>query len=177
MASQRITVAKIGGPAADVALQRLRTWSAARQRNSPEQWPPHVRAEVDAFAARVRAHALTLPVVYFVEWADLWSMGDLFSAWLTPTGGPAPCEVSADQYEIFAYRLPDGGALSAHLAAVGPRQSAEEGWFVSRLREAVGAWQELVESAVLVVLRHVVGPSASDEEVRASLRTAPDWLP
>jgi hypothetical protein len=44
------------------------------------------------------------------------------------------------------------------------------------LREAVGAWQELVESAVLVVLRHVVGPSASDEEVKASLRTAPDWL-
>jgi hypothetical protein len=181
LASQRITVAKIGGVAADVALRRLQAWSAARQANdpnewSPEQWPRQVRAEADDFADQLRAHGYTPPVVHNVEWADLWSMGDLFGRWLTPPDGPAPFVVHADQYEIFAYGLPDGGRLARHLAAAGPQQREETDWFIRRLREAIGAWQKLVERAALVVLRRVVGSSALDEEVTASLRRTPDWL-
>jgi hypothetical protein len=44
------------------------------------------------------------------------------------------------------------------------------------LQEAVCAWEKLVPSATLVVLRKVVDGSALDEEVAASLKTRAPWL-
>ncbi|MDR3637140.1 MAG: hypothetical protein P4L84_25275 [Isosphaeraceae bacterium] len=82
MAAQRVTIAKVGGVAANFIMGRLQGWAAARLTRDPhewdaEQWPKHVRREVDAFADGLRAHALVPPVVHFVEWSDLWSMGDV----------------------------------------------------------------------------------------------------
>jgi hypothetical protein len=181
LASQRITIAKLAGVSGDIAFQRLCAWSAARRADdpnlwSPEQWPEPMRQEADDFAERVRAHGLALPVCYFVEWADLWSMGDLFSRWLTPLNCSRPIGVYANRFEIFAYDLPDGGRLADSLAAAGPQQFAESDWFVTRLREAVNAWDKLVTRATLVVLRNVVDASALDEEVTASLQARPVWL-
>jgi hypothetical protein len=179
--TQRITVAKVGGVAADIIVQRLREWSAARQTSNPhewssEQWPQSVREQADAFAEQLRAHAFVPPVVYFIEWSDTWSMGDLFGRRLTPPNGAKAFVVNADRYEIFAYSLPDADRLAQHLAAAGPQQFIEYDWFIGRLREAVGVWQEIVERAVLVVLRHVVGACVSNEDVMESLRSKPDWL-
>jgi hypothetical protein len=181
VASQRITVAKIGGVAADELLQRFRAWFAARQTDDPnewssEQWPQGVRKQADDFADRLRAHALALPVVHFIEWADMWSSGDLFGRWLTPPKGVKPLAVYADRFELFAYELPDGGSLSQRLASLGPQQWEESNWFAGRLREALDSWHELVERAVIVVLRQVVQGSVLDEEVNASLKCVPDWL-
>jgi hypothetical protein len=181
LATQRITVAKIVGVAADIALKRLREWSAARQPNDPNgwsagQWPQDLRKRADDFADQLRAHAWTPPIVHFVEWVDLWSMGDLFGQWLTPPDGPNPCIVYTNRYEIFAYSLPDGGRLAQHLAAAGPQQCPETAWFIMRLREGIAAWEKLLEQAVVVVLRSIVGATVLDQEVMASLRRAPEWL-
>jgi hypothetical protein len=181
LASQRITVAKIGGLAADVALQRLRAWSAARQTDnpnewSPAQWPEEVRQHADDFADQLRAHAFAPPVVHFIEWVDMWSMGDLFGLRLTPSDGPMPLVVYADRYEIFGYNLPDGGRLAQHLATAGAQQWEEMDWFIGRLLEALDAWQKLVERAMIIVLRKVLDASVLDEEVVASLKRVPDWL-
>ena len=174
MASQRITIAKLAGVSGAIALEQLSTWSAAG--NADDQWPERVGGKADEFAERVRAHGLDLPVCYFVEWADIWSMGDYFSHWLTPPNSPGPIVVHANRFEVFAYRLPDGGRLADHLAAAGPQQFPEADWFVARLREAVGAWEKLVAQATLIILRHVVGGSALDEEVTASLTIPAPWL-
>src|SRR5204863_9187536 len=91
----------------------------------PEQWPAPVRKEADEFAERLRANGLALPVCHFVEWADIRSMGDLFSRWLTPPNGPKPLAVFADQFEIYAYALPDGASLADYLCAAGPQQFTE----------------------------------------------------
>src|SRR5262249_4155571 len=120
------------------------------------------------FAERLRAHGFALPVCYFVEWADMWSMGDLFSHWLKPPNCTEFIGVAANRFELFAYGLPDGGRLTDFLAAAGPQQFAETDWFVARLQEAVRAWEGLVPRATLVVMRYVVGGSALDEEVTAS---------
>src|SRR5262249_48336286 len=148
LASQRITIAKLAGVSGEVALQRIGAWSAARMTDdanswSPEQWPDHMRQEADDFAERLRAHALDLPVCYFVEWADLWSVFDLIPSWLTPPNCPEPMRICANEFGIFAYGLPDGGRLGEYLAAAGPQQFAETDWFVVRLQEAVKAWEEL----------------------------------
>ncbi|MBX7102859.1 MAG: hypothetical protein K1X57_02180 [Gemmataceae bacterium] len=181
MASQRITIAKLAGLYGDIALQRLAAWSSARDAVDPnewssEQWPDHVRHEADEFAERVREHGFSLPVCHFVEWSDLWSMGDLFTRWLTPPNCSWPIGVYANRYEIFAYGLPDENRLASYLAAAGPQQFAETDWFVARLREAVSSWETLVPRATLVVLRYVLSASASDEEVAASLEKLPEWL-
>jgi hypothetical protein len=181
LASQRITIAKLGGVSGDVVLRRLAEWSAARQADdpelwSPDQWPAEVRCEADDFAERLRTHGLVLPVVHFVEWADMWSMGNLFPRWLTPPDCPAPTGVHANRFEIFAYSLPDEGRLREYLASAAPQQWAETDFFVQRLREAVEAWNAFVDRAALVVLRFVVGGSALDEEVTASLQSCPAWL-
>jgi hypothetical protein len=181
LASQRITVAKLGGVSAGVVLEWFQDWTAARVTGdpnlwSPEQWPDDSRQKADGFAERLRVHGYGPPVVHFVEWADLWSMGDLVRRWLTPPDGPAPYGIHADRHELFAYGLPDGGRLARYLANAGPQQWAETGWFIGRLREAVGAWEGLVDRAAIVVLRRVVDGSALNEEVTASLCSAPAWL-
>lgn len=162
-------------------MSRLREWAGARQTSdltewSAEQWPAQVRGHVDDFADRLRAHAVSPPVIHFVEWADLWSMGDLFGRWLTPPDGPGPLVVHADRFEVYAYGLPDSGRLGRHLANAGPQQFEEYDRFVSRLREAVGAWPGMVDRATLVVLREVSGGLVTDDELRASLSIVPDWL-
>jgi hypothetical protein len=181
MASQRITVAKLGGASAGVVMRRLRGWSAARDPApadvwSSEQWPEEVRLQVDAFADRLRVNAVGPPVLAFVEWSDLWSMGDLFARWLAPPGGPPPVILHGDRFEAYGYALPDDGRLIRHLAAAGPQQFPESDQYVSRLRETVEAWQELNREAAIVVLREVVGGLVTDEEVEDSLRIVPEWL-
>jgi hypothetical protein len=79
-------------------------------------------------------------VVYFAEWADLWSMGDLFTRLLAPPDGPRPLIVHADRFEVYGYGLPDSGRLVQHLECAGPQQFVEYGWFVSQLQEAIRAW-------------------------------------
>ncbi|WP_435009118.1 hypothetical protein P12x_000368 [Tundrisphaera lichenicola] len=181
MASQRITIVKLGGLASEVALLHLRDWSRARQASDPEewsadQWPPDVRKQADAFADRLRSHATDPPIIHFVEWADLWSMGDLFDRWMTPPGAAGPITVHADRFEIRGYRLPDDGRLGRHLSTPASHFAEEANQFVIRLHEAVEAWQDLVDRAALVVLREVVGGLVMDEELVSSLELVPDWL-
>jgi hypothetical protein len=181
MASQRITIAKVGGLSADVVLRRLQAWSEARQTTDPnerssEQWPAEVRSRADAFADQLRTHALIPPVITFIEWIDLWSMGDVFARWLSPLDGPGPFLIHANRFEIYGYRLPDDDRLRRHLATAGSQQFEEYDWFVSRLSEAVGAGEPLVDRAALVVLREVVGGLITDEELAESLSIVPDWI-
>jgi hypothetical protein len=179
--AQRITVAKVGGLAADVLARRLREWSAARLTSDPnewssDQWPGPVRHAADRFADHLRAHAPAPPVGYWVEWVDLWSMGDTCARWLTPPDGPMPLVVYADRVQLYAYSLPDAGRLAQHLAEAGPQQFPESDWLVGRLREAIGAWEGLVARSVLVLLRQVVGEAVTDEQLLASLEHVPEWL-
>ena len=103
-------------------------------------------------------------------------MGDLFARWLTPPEGLGPLFVCTAQYEMFAYSLPDEGRLARHLANAGSQQWPESDSYIARLREAVAAWQGLVERALLIVLRQPLGGSVSDEEIMAALQKKPDWV-
>ncbi len=180
MASQRITIAKVGGVAADVLGGRLRRWAAAREAVgadewSSEQWPSSIRVEVDDFAGQLRVRGCFLPVVHFVEWSDLWSMGDLFFRWLTPPGGSPLLIAYGDRFEVYGYALPDGSRLQRALT-VGPQQFPEYDQFVVRLREAAEVWEGLLEQAIIVVLREIVGGLVTDEELLGSMSVVPDWI-
>ena len=183
MASQRVTVAKIGGASAEVVLARFREWSAARlPPDDPDYWidaelfPADVRSQADAFAEALRANALAPPVVHFVEYSDMWSMGDVFEKWLSPPTGPKPLYVEGSRNTLYSYGLPDDGKLAKYLAKARKQQFDEDDTYIRRLREAIYAWHTLVDRAAIVVIRHVVGGLVEDEELTASLQTVPPWL-
>ncbi len=161
LATQRITIAKLGGISAEVVCERLKVWT---------------HEQLDAFADELRMHALSLPVLHFVEWVDRWSMGDVFERWLTPPGSSGPLNIMANRYEVFAYNLPDDGRLERHLTNAGNQQWPESNWFVQRLLEATQVWNGVVERSVILVLRMVTETSISDEEVTASLVIVPNWI-
>lgn len=156
-------------------------WSESRLVSDPdewsgEQWPHAVRDRVDHFVESLRAHAASPPVVHFAERVDQWSMGDVFARWLTPPEGPGPLVVHSDRFEVYGYPVPDDGRLWRHLAGAGPQQFPEYGWFVSDLKRALGAWSELIDESLVLVIREVVGGLVTDEELAASLDLVPDWL-
>ncbi len=48
-------------------------------------------------------------------------------------------------------------------------QFPEQQWLTTRLREAAEAWHLWAEPATVVILRQVLGPSYTDQDVKASL--------
>ena len=165
MAAQRVTVAKVAGAAAAAVADQFRTWWAARQGNT---FPTAVRAEVDRCALALRAYATAPPVVYFSEWIDQWSMGDVVPA----LGQPDAEVVSGDRFEACCHRPP----VTVHAPTWGgePVQATE--WLAARVREASAAWAKIAPDGVLVVLREVTGGTVTDDELVASLEDVPGWL-
>ncbi len=151
MATQRMTVATLIGDASDVVTKLFAGWLA-----TPDA------AAVDQFCASLREHYLSLPVVYFSEWADRWSMGDSLSGDV----------VEGRRYQALCLSPEQAEACAARCG----QQFFEQGWLASRLREAAVDCASIAERTVVVLLREVVGPTTIDEEVRRSLCIIPAWL-
>jgi len=147
-----LTVATLAGEAAVAVIEQIERWRVA-----PDA------AAVDQFCAALRGNGLSLPVVYFCEWVDRWLMGDLM---------PGPNAVEGRRYTA-ACLLPEQAVAWADRCG---NQFPEQVWFAARLREAAADWGTVVRRYAVVVVREVVGASATDEEIQASLGTVPKWL-
>ncbi|MHA3774511.1 hypothetical protein ACXR0O_23550 [Verrucomicrobiota bacterium sgz303538] len=159
MATQRITLAKVAGEGGRSIHRLARGWSEAVTENGHS---PGVRQAIDGFVLRLKAQSDALAVVYYCEWIDRWSMGDDF---------PGRFSVAGDQFEITCL-----SSEEALLAAKECRhQFQEQQWLASRLRECASSWNPLVETSVIILIREVLGPSASDE-INHSQAEAPAWI-
>jgi hypothetical protein len=154
MATQRLTVATVIGESAERVFALFRSWAL---NPAPER--------IDNFAVALRDNALSLPVVYFCEWADYWLMGGD----LVPGSGV----VEGRRYQAACLSPAQALAWAERCG----QQFQEQEWLAARLREAVLSWQGVIgEQLAVVVLREVVGGAMSDEEVRESLTGVPEWL-
>ena len=165
MATQRITVAKIAGAAGVAVAKTFSRWAAA---DRSDESAAAVRRDVDRFVQSLKAHAATLPVVYFAEWIDLWLMGDVVPGLAMGRDGV----VNGNRFEAACHTLPV--VFPSSMPAAGSPQ--EMIWLETRLREAECAWEELTPDAVLVLVREVLGPTVTDDELRLTLTAAPDWV-
>lgn len=174
MASQRITLARIGGVAADTIWQRLKNWESMKQVQPLGDAPASdgsLDEEIAAFLSSLQNHAAEPPVIYFAEWIDTWSMFNLF------TGTKMPwLQVESGDLTVFGYFLPDHGELSEYLKDKTGRQWEEEVWLLYRLREAENVWNIPDFRSVIVLVREVLGGSVSDKDYEDSFRSLPDWL-
>lgn len=175
MASQRIVLSKVAGAAAVHIRSQFQRWQAARlsgcgeAENTPgsHEFPESVRTGIDQFADALREHAAQPPVVYYSEWADLWSMGDL----LPGLYNPESVTISGTRVEACCH---EAGWVRTAIARLS--QTQEEAWLRARLREALDAWQKLLDDQVLIVIREPLGGSVTDDELTDSLTSLPEWL-
>jgi hypothetical protein len=152
MATQRLTIATIAGNAA-IAIGNL--FDALRVNPNP--------SAVDQLCASVRDNGLALPMVYFCEWTDRWLMGDLV---------PGPDKLEGLQFEATCLSPQQAVAWAGRCG----NQFQEQEWFATRLHEAAIGWGSVAERYAIVVIRHVIGGWATDDEVSQSLSTVPQWL-
>lgn len=187
MASQRITIAKIGGASALALASQFKKWAGERTIDEPadlrpDQWPVSARREMAAFASELRANGHAPPVVYYCEYIDLWSMGDLFDRWMPNHNGSRLMCLLSDVVELRCYALPDGGLLAEDLQrllkkrSLRERDPQEDRWFVVSLLEATLAWTGVVDTAALVVVREVLGGLVEDSEIAESLENTAPWI-
>lgn len=181
MANQRFTLVKLGGSAADLARLRFQEWAETRVTGNPklftsEQWPKSVRERADDFANRIRIHAFQPPIMYFSEWGDPWSAGNLCDLLFGVPEGNQLIAIDANLYSLYGYSLPDNEKLIDSLRSKGTQQFCEQDRFIARIIEAIEAWDGFETRSYLIALRSVIGPSVLDEEMAAALKTIPEWL-
>ena len=177
MASQRLTIAKIGGRAADEASRVFLAWRDARISNAPRdyqpEFPSEVRSIADDWAEHLREHGHEPPVVFFLEYFDLWS----FSPPLLHLENHGLIDVVGNQYELYLLELPLTEAAAEELIRVRDHgQYAESRFFATVTLHAAEEWNALVDRSVLIFLRKVVAGSVEDEEIVASLMIIPEWV-
>jgi hypothetical protein len=165
IATQRIILANLGGAAAAAVAVRFRRWLGSCQGGN---FPAPVRREVDQFAVTLRANAASPPIIYYCEWVDMWSMGDVIPA----LGVPGARVVRGDRYDACCH----DSNVSLLAPTLGGEMAQEAEWLVARLREARSAWSGLVSESALVVLREALGGTVTDEELQAALWSVPRWL-
>jgi hypothetical protein len=155
MATQRITVATIAGEAGQMVAGLFRKWHSTEGVSEQDA----VRSAVDAFAKQLQKRGGIPPVFYYCEWFDCWLMGDSIHFGNVVEG--KQFQASCGSRRDAKVRAEQNGS-----------QFPEEQWITTRLQEAAEAWQFLAEPAVVVILRQVLGPTYTDEEVMASLSDA-----
>jgi hypothetical protein len=166
MATQRIILVKIGGIAANTVAEMFDRWLASRIEG--DAFPDNVQDEVDCFAESLRGHAADLPVVYYAEWIDMWSMGDVVPALRNRQSNV----VYGRRFEASCRKPP----INFRPGKIANSQVQEEVWLSKRLQEACRAWKPLVTNAVIVIVREPLGAIVEDEELMKSLESVPDWL-
>jgi hypothetical protein len=164
MAMQRVIVVKIAGDSAEFVLSRFAQWPSS----DPADEEPVICPEADDFAENLRVNAHRLPIVFYCEWIDHWSSGDLVPSLRVKSVK----EVVAKRYEICIHELP----VEAGKDKIGESLTQECKWLRARIREASDAWEPICGRSVIVVVREVLGGLVMDEEVEASVNQIPNWL-
>lgn len=172
MPRQRVTIAKIGGRAGARVAQQFERWSAARRSEDPdcwttEDWPRSVHRSVSLWLARFDNLAAAPPILFYRQYIDLWSSGHLFTRWLGEPWTVRAKYILAESAEIQCYTLPDKGELTAELRKKLRWRSLpmEERWYAQALLDAVHAYERIVPTGAIVVIRGVLGPCIADDEI------------
>jgi hypothetical protein len=184
--NQWITIAVIGGASATMVLQLVEQWDSQRKQfepcNSVGKWPTHLRRDLRKFVRALEKHATDPPVLFYRRYVDQWSMGDQFDVLAGARNRQSRrIEIACDNLELIGYALPDRGNL---LRRIDQRRSQrqtnvgaiETGWFLDAIRDAYTAWSVRRGTAVIIVLRDVVGGLVDDDQIESSMLMPADWL-
>jgi len=186
MATQRVIIAKIAGASASALFAQFSTSCAGgigapAQRSQEGSACPERHSNLRQLMNSVRSHAEAPPVVFYVEYIDMWSMGDVFREAFSACSKRHLVHIVADDLELMLYCLPDNGCLEQHIRSALQKNrkcatdAQETRWFLTLLQEALLSWRLVTEDTALLVMRIVSGPLMCDDQVERSFSEVADW--
>lgn len=178
MAIQEWTILKLTGPAsADAVFHCDHWWNQRRSDDlscfSPDDWPASVRRAVTRYLSTLTQHRLEPPILYFSQHLDLWSVAGELESYL----GNTAARILHDAGELRYYQLPDRGKLLRRCKARTLKaQFPETHWLAQRLIEAILAHDNLKSHVVILINRHSITTSPTDEQLQTLTSKMPKWL-
>jgi hypothetical protein len=130
----------------------------------------------------LRANGSQPPILYYCEYADMWSMGDMFESIIKVTGEGASVILSVGDMQVICCPVlygedkPETISLRLRTLVSLPHMPKETRWLVNKIDEATEAWEQLNSRAVIIISRRVVGTTVLDSEVWESLHVLPEWV-
>jgi hypothetical protein len=134
-------------------------------------------SEADQKAAQRLSSALInaapeLPIVYYAQYLDSWSVADSrFRLLDWPDGRKR--QICGDMFGMVFYPSEFCQALLTQIKRLRRRKlyrdQAEDRWFLDHMREALQAALWLEKPFLVVSISKWLGPSRQDEEIRAAL--------
>jgi hypothetical protein len=178
MSTSKVFVLKIIGPEASAAAAECSRLAALRRPRDPhglgsDDWSSEDQHAIDAFCENLLKGRDDLPIVYYAEYLDAWSVAGSSLQWVTPRGHTG--RLWSDTWNVWYHALPDRGALARRVSKVvrckAYRSDAESRWLLNQVDEAARYAAQFNRPALVVALIRTIGPSRGDDEYRRCLIT------
>lgn len=172
--NQRMIVVKIVEQASEIVGEYLVGMS--KRAGAYGEIPSEFSNDIRRFVSALRTYAEAPPVLFFCEYVDMWSGGDIFERWLKSEQSDDLVHFYAGNSHVACYSLPSKTNIAERFNQLDEDSSQEERWFVQTLQNAVQAWDGFYTKGVLVIIRIVTDGSVADDEVVSLRNAVPDWL-
>jgi hypothetical protein len=152
MPTQRMTIATLTGLAASTVMDQFEQW---------QTYPDPLA--LDKLCESIPSNAEALSIIYFNQWIDCWLMGNDLCG---------PDALDGKRFQLTCITA----TLAKEWAARCGKQFAEHQWLATRLTEAADCRGDLAQPYAVLVIREVIGPSRSEDEIQDAANTLPAWL-
>ena len=131
-------------------------------------WSAQDHADIQAFCLRLIAAAHELPILYYAQYLDPWTVADSRFALL-----PWPDErrrlFCGGDHGIAFYPAQIADAILGQIAENAPRAQREDRWYLDQLKNAIEAALWLKAPFLVVAISRCLGGSRQDDEIKAAL--------
>lgn len=169
---QLVVIAKIVGETSSAVISRFRNWARSLAEGNGQ--PEVALREAIQFLEDVKRNAHEPPIVFFCEYLDMWSTGDLVDRVLARWDSQDKVKLAVNSSEVLC--LPMLASASLAMERQTCSEQDEDRWFALVLREAVNAYSALCEKGVVVIGRRVTGASPTDAEITDAAQSVPQWM-
>jgi len=171
-----LTVIGKGAREVEATCEELLSRRTERHSNcyASEDWSEVDHRGIAGLCLALINAARNLPVVYYAQYLDGWSVADSRFGLLEWSDGRKR-QICGDTFGLAFYPAPICQDLLAQMKRIRRRRhyrnQAEDRWFLERIREAIDAALWLEVPFLVVSISQCLGPSRHDQEIRAALDT------
>lgn len=139
-----------------------------------DDWSAVDHKDIADFCVTLINAARDLPVLYYAQYLDGWSVGNSM-LWLLEWPDGRRCQICGSEYGLSFYPSEHGPDLLAQIKKKRRmkfyRTQSEDRWYLNQVQEAIDYALGLQADFLVVSISQCLGPSRLDEEVKAALET------
>ena len=137
-----------------------------------DDWSGRDHKDIEEFCLHLLDTALNLPVLYYAQYLDAWTVADWRFSLLEWSDGRR-LQICGAGYGIAYY---PSGQCDSLLAQIKKKQrtklyrtQTEDRWYVDHLKDAIETALWLEAPYLVVSISQCLGPSREDDEIKAAL--------